>query len=105
MCGKDFTFFFLHLAFCLCSYLAKPMVLLFVATWRSTVAIIWAVNYEQAAFSITTNKAPKAFDITSKVAQFDILVLIFLSALFLVTTFACVQVYMCFHFSCDIFRF
>jgi hypothetical protein len=93
----------LHLAFCLCCYLAKPMVLLFVASWRSTVAIRWTVNYVPAAISITMNKAPKAFDTTRKVAQFYIPVLIFPLALFLVTTAACVQVCMCFHFSCMIF--
>jgi hypothetical protein len=99
-CGKDFKSFFLHLAFCLYSYLAKPMVLLFAASWRSTVAIRWTVNYVPAAISITTNKVPKACDTTRNVAQSGILVLIFPLALFLV---ACVQVCMCFHFSFVIF--
>jgi hypothetical protein len=68
------------------------MVLLFVASWRSTVAIRWMANYVPAAISITTNKVPKAFDTTREVAQFDILVLILPLALFLVTTAACVHV-------------
>jgi hypothetical protein len=67
------------------------------------VAIRWAVNYVAAAISVTMNKAPKGSDTTKKVAQFDILVLIFPLALFLVTNVACAQVCMCFHVSRMIF--
>jgi hypothetical protein len=96
MCGKDLTLFYMHLAFCLCSYLV-------VASWRVTVVIRWKVNYVPAAISITMNKTPQAFDTTRKVAQFEIFVLIFPLALFLVTNVACVQVHMCFLLSCVIF--
>ena len=66
-------------------------------------AIRWTVNYVPTAISITTNKVTKAFDTTRKVAQFDILVLIFPLTLFLVTTVACVYVFSLLF--CDIFRF